>query len=152
VLNLISRSGSTSFQSDFEAARHEVGPGPGSLLDTAAAQSGSQQATRAISAAGADARAWYATSGRVFSLNVASNYAAETALVIGSGPGQSAAGFTRLEGDLTTAIGADQQVFTGRATSAAGAYSGLEIGFIIAALLMAAGCAWGLSQRLAEYQ
>jgi hypothetical protein len=34
----------------------------------------------------------------------------------------------------------------------AGAFSGLEAVVIVASLLMAAGCAWGLTRRLAEYR
>jgi ABC-type multidrug transport system fused ATPase/permease subunit len=151
ILNLISRSGSTSFQADFAAARQQVGPGTGSLLDAAAFAS-SGTATGSIIAAGRDAQAFYAAGSRVFSLDLAANYAAETSLVIGSGPGSSAAGFAVLERDLGAAIAADQAVFSSGATAAAGAYGGLEIAFVVAALLMAAGCAWGLSQRLAEYQ
>ncbi len=37
VLNVISRSGDTSFQSDFTATSRNVGPGPHSLLSAAAA-------------------------------------------------------------------------------------------------------------------
>lgn len=155
VLNLISRSGSTSFQGDFTAARHQVGPGPGSLLSAAAAAtSGGTTAAAAVPVAAAirDAQSWYAASGRVFSLDVAANYAAETQLVIGSGAGSSAAGFTRLEQDLDQAISSDQAVFSAGARSASSAFDGLAIAFIVAAVLMAAGGAWGLSQRLAEYQ
>ena len=34
----------------------------------------------------------------------------------------------------------------------AGAFTGLEAGTAVLALVMAAGCAWGLSKRLAEYR
>src|SRR5262249_2281686 len=59
ILNLISRSGSTSFAGDFATARRQVGPGPGTLLASAAA--GSTGAAAAdVAAAGRDAAAWYA--------------------------------------------------------------------------------------------
>lgn len=60
ILNLISRSGSTSFPADFTLVSGEVGPGPGTLLDVAAA-SGSGQAKDRLAAAASDAtrlRAW----------------------------------------------------------------------------------------------
>jgi hypothetical protein len=34
----------------------------------------------------------------------------------------------------------------------ASAFTGLEAAFVVAALLMAAACTWGLYQRFAEYQ
>ena len=43
-------------------------------------------------------------------------------------------------------------MFDSTARSAAGAYTGLEPGVVVAALLMAAACAWGLGRRLAEYR
>jgi hypothetical protein len=152
ALNLISRSGSTSFQGDFTAARRQIGPGSGSLLGAAAGASAGQREAGLVATAGRDAQAWYAVSARIFSLDLAANYTAETHLVIGSGPGSSTPYFTRLEGDLGRAIAADQSVFSAGARSAASAFDGLAIAFLVAAVLMAAGCAWGLSQRLAEYQ
>ena len=49
-------------------------------------------------------------------------------------------------------IAADQVVFHTNATAGGSAFTGLEAGIIVAALLMALGCAWGLSVRLAEYR
>jgi hypothetical protein len=43
-------------------------------------------------------------------------------------------------------------IFHGSATAGENAFTGLEAGIIVAALLMALGCAWGLSVRLAEYR
>jgi hypothetical protein len=152
VVNLISRSGDASFEQNFQAVRAEVGPGPGTLLTDAATSSGDGPGARAVAAAAQDARPWYATNEQVYRLDSAAQYPAETQLVIGTGPGSSAAGFSRLEADLGQAIAADQGTFRSGATAGAGAFSGLEAGVIIASVLMAAGCAWGLSRRLAEYR
>src|SRR5215475_2325396 len=152
VLNLISRSGSTSFQEDFTAMRTRIGPGPGSLLEAAAASSPEGTAARAVAAAGRDASRWYAVASRVFKLDLASNYAAETQLVIGTGQGSSSRGFTKLESDIGRAITAEQVVFHQHASAGRGAFANLEAAVIVAALLMAAGGAWGLSRRLAEYR
>jgi hypothetical protein len=152
VLNLISRSGSTSFQQDFTAMRARIGPGPGTLLDTAAAASPDGTAARAVADASRDATSWYVVADRVFNLDVSADYAKETDLVIGTGPGSSSAGFTKLESDIGRAIAADQVVFRRNASDGRGAYAGLEAAVIIAAVAMAAGCAWGISRRLAEYR
>ena len=147
VLNLISRSGSSSFQQAFASEQAKIGPGNGTLLAAAVANS-----TGNVSPAEQDAKTWYTASARVFALDVAANYAAETQAVIGTGSGSSAADFARLEHDLRQAIASDQVVFQSNASSGSGAFGGLEVGVIIAALLMAAGSAWGLSRRLAEYR
>jgi hypothetical protein len=152
LLNLISRSGDTSFEQNFDVVRRELGPGPGTLLTSAAASSGGGPGARPAAAAARDAQAWYVSNEQVYQLDVAANYAAETQLVIGTGPGSSAAGFRTLEADLGQAIAADQVTFTSSANAGAGAFGGLEAGVIAACVLMAAGCAWGLSRRLAEYR
>jgi hypothetical protein len=152
ILNLISRSGSTSFQGDFAAAQRQIGPGSGTLLAAAAGADQGSTAAGPVSAAGSAARSFYAVGARVFSLDVAASYAAETRLVIGTGPASSAAGFSALESDLTAAITDNQAVFAADASAGANAFAGLEIAIIVAALLMAAGTTWGLSQRLGEYR
>ncbi len=152
VLNLISRSGDTSFEQNFLVVRGELGPGPGTLLTSAAASSQGAAGARPVAAAGRDAQAWYAVNDQVYRLDVAANYAAETRLVIGTGAGSSAAGFGQLEADLSQAMAADQVIFRSGASAGVGAFGGLEAGVIVASLIMAAGCAWGLSRRLAEYR
>jgi hypothetical protein len=152
VVNLISRSGDAAFEQNFQAVRAEVGPGPGTLLTDAATSAGDGPGARPVAAAAQDAPAWYATNEQVYRLDSAAQYPAETQLVIGTGPGSSAAGFRRLEADLSQAITADQGTFRSGVTAGAGAFSGLEAGIVVASILMAAGCAWGLTRRLAEYR
>jgi soluble lytic murein transglycosylase-like protein len=101
-----------------------------------------------VAKAEGDATAWYTVNNEVYRLNSAANYTAEQSLVIGS----TVHGYTALEGDLTDAISADQAVFDAGATSAANALGQLEGVVIAASLLMAAGCAWAISRRLAEYR
>jgi hypothetical protein len=152
VLNLISRSGDATFQQDFLAMRRQLGPGPGTLLTNATAASSGSPGARWAAAAGRDEQAWYAVNEQVYRLDSAAHYAAETQLVIGTGPGNSAAGFSRVENDLSRAIAADQVIFHASATAGQGDFSGLGAGIVVAALVMAVGCVWGISRRLAEYR
>ena len=46
----------------------------------------------------------------------------------------------------------DQVVFHRHAVAGSNAFTGLEVGVIVLALIMAAGCARGLTTRLAEYR
>jgi hypothetical protein len=152
ILNLISRSGNTSFRQDYQSVRGQLGPGPGTLLTQAAASSPGGAGAQWASAATRDVQAWYAVNDEVYRLDSQSRYPQETQLVIGTGSASSAAGFGRVETDLSRAIAADQVVFHTNATAGGNAFTGLEAGIIVAALLMALGCAWGLSVRLAEYR
>jgi hypothetical protein len=151
VLNLISRSGDTTFVKDFQAVRARLGPGPGTLLAAAGSAStgaGGHWAT----VAGRDLQAWYFVIGQAYTLDSKARYTTETALVIGPGAAASTAGFARVEADLSKAIAGDDAVFHSGATAGRDAFTGLDVVIVLAATLMAAGCAWGLSRRLAEYR
>jgi hypothetical protein len=147
TLNLISRTGDANFQQDFHTAQSELG----TLLTTAATQSAAS-AGRPIAAAQRAANAWFAVNQRAQALDAVYDYGAETRLEIGSGPGTAGTSFGQLETNLDAAIGADQAVFASNAAAGADAFTGLEAGIIVLALVMAAGCAWGLTRRLAEYR
>ena len=153
VLNLISRSGASSFQADIADAQKRIGPGSGSLLAAASAASMPGAGAGAAAAAGRDARSWESESVKVFSLNPATaTYADETGLVIGTGSGSSQAAFEKLETDLRNGIAADQVIFRAKAASGSTAFDGLEVAVIIAVAAMIGGSAWGVSRRLAEYR
>jgi len=152
VLNLISRSGDATFVQDFDAVRGKLGPGPGTLLTGAAASSPSGAGAQWAAAAARDVQTWYGVNNQAYVLDAAKRYSAETELVIGSSASGSTAGFTRVGTDISRAIAADQVVFQANATAGENAFTGLEAGIIVAAVLMALGCAWGLSIRLAEYR
>jgi hypothetical protein len=105
-----------------------------------------------IAAARRDASAWFAVNQRAQALDKVHDYGAETRLIIGSGPDTAGTLFGRLEDSLAAAIRADQAVFADSAAAGSDAFTGLEAGVAVLALIMAAGCAWGLSRRLAEYR
>jgi hypothetical protein len=151
ILNLISRTGATSFQQDFQSLRQQIGPGQGTLLTTASSASQGQAAAQ-VAAAERDASAWYAANEQVYRLDLTAAYAAETRLVIGTGPGSSAAGFARLENDISDATASDLATFQTSATAGANEYGPLEGAVIAAAVLMAVGCALGAGRRLREYR
>jgi hypothetical protein len=150
ILNLISRTGATSFEQDYKSVRAQIGPGTGTLLTTAAAASQGQAADQ-VAAAARDATTWYAVNDQVYRLDLTAAYAAETNLVIGTGAGSSAAGFDQLESDIGAAIAADNASFQTSASAGADAYGPVEGAVIAAALLMAGGCALGIGRRIREY-
>ena len=163
VLNVISRSGTTSFKTDYLKTSSEVGPGNGSLLGAAAAaqpgsaqQNSGQQAggqgTALVATAERDAAAWYAANNRVYLLDTRADYAGERDLVVGATAGNTLTGYNALELDLTDAIAADQAVFDSAAAKGASDLDPLAGVVIAASLLMAAGSAWAVSRRLAEYR
>jgi hypothetical protein len=147
TLNLISRTGDANFQQDFHAAQTQLS----SELSSASAQSAADGAAQ-ITAAGHAATAWFAVNQRAQRLDAAADYGAETQLEIGSGPGTAGTLFSQLESDLEAAINAGQTVFASNAAAGSDAFGGLEAGIIVLAVIMAVGCGWGLTRRLAEYR
>ncbi len=147
TLNLISRSGDANFQQDFRTAQAQLD----SLLTMAGTRS-TAGATGSVTAARRASTAWFGVNQRAQQLDAVYDYGAETQLETGSGPGTAGPLFGQLEADIGSAISADQAVFTSNAAAGSDAFSGLEAGIIVLALVMAVACGWGLSRRLAEYR
>jgi hypothetical protein len=153
-LTLIDNAGDAKpdvYQPYYLTTERALGPGPGTLLTAAAAAARGTPAAPAVGAAVSDAQAWFAVHAKVRSLDDNNGHTAAVTSVLGSAPGDAGQAYAKLTGDLTTAINEDQAVFDSTASAAPGAYTGLAAGVAVAALIMAAACAWGLGRRLAEY-
>ena len=146
-LTLIDNSLDDTYQQDFISQQKLLGPGPGTLLAAVQAPAGSGVT---VSATAADAQAWYRAHAALRALDDGGHHvAAVQSAEIG---GDAAGRFAALSTDLSNGINANQAVFASSARNGRDAFTGLAIGMIAASLVMAAGCAWGLSRRLAEYR
>ena len=134
------------------AIQHRLGPGSGTLLTNAASAAHGSPGGGSALAATTAATAWYRAHEKVRALDDNGQHTKAVRLVTTQGPGHSSTLFARLDDSLTSAILADQAVFRAHAVAGRNAFTGLEIGVIVLALVMAAGCARGLSTRLAEYR
>ena len=151
VLNVISRSGNASFSEDFTKTSTNVDTwlsAAASAQDTGQGNNGASP----VAAAQRDTTSWYAANKQVYTLGVNGDYAGERALVVGSVPGNTVTGYNALEGDLSAALKADQDVFNSAVASGADALDPLTGGIAAASLLMALGCGWAITRRLAEYR
>jgi hypothetical protein len=151
-LTLVDNDGDDAFQQDFLAMARQLGPGPGTLLTSAAVAASGSAAARPAAAAARLAPAWYTVHRRLRSLDDRGLHAAAVALAVGSGPGSSGRLFGRMDADLSAAISEDQAAFRTAGQAGRDDLTGLEAGQVAAGLLMAVGCAWGLTTRLAEYR
>jgi len=142
-LTLIDNTGDDSYQKDYLAQQKLLGPGPGTLLAALPAQAApdAQSAT--------DAQAWYRAHAALRAQDDAGNHAAAVGSALS---GDAAASFAALSAMLSHGIDASQAVFASSARSGRDDFTGLTEGMIVASLVMAVGCAWGLSRRLAEYR
>ncbi len=139
-LTLIDNSGDDAYQQDFLAQQKLLGPGPGTLLTAVQGDGGS---------AAADAQAWYRAHAALRALDDGGNHAAAVQSALA---GAAATSFAQLSVALSDGIDAHQAVFASSARGGRDAFTGLAVGMIVASLVMVAGCAWGLSRRLAEYR
>ena len=136
-LTLIDNTGDDSYQKDYLAQQKLLGPGPGTLLAALPAQ------------AATDAQAWYRAHAALRAQDDAGNHAAAVGSALS---GDAAASLAALSATLSHGIDASQAVFASSARSGRDDFTGLTEGMIVASLVMAVGCAWGLSRRLAEYR
>jgi hypothetical protein len=151
-LTLVDNAGDDVFQKAYLAQQRALGPGPGTLLTAAKNAAAGSTASAAATAAVEDAGAWFAAHETVRKLDDGGNHPGAVTSVLGSGPNDAGTGFRLLSDHLVAGIDAAQATFDSSARAGAGSYTALEPGVIAAALVMAAGCAWGLSRRLAEYR
>jgi hypothetical protein len=142
-LTLIDNGGDDSYQKDYLAQQKLLGPGSGTLL----------AAIQAIGGPGSDvaaqARAWYQAHAALRAKDGGGSHAAAVQSALN---GDAATSFARLSTTLSQGINDHQAVFAASARSGRDAFTGLAVGMIVASLVMAGGCAWGLSRRLAEYR
>jgi hypothetical protein len=145
-LTLIDNSGDDSYQQDYLAQQKKLGPGPGTLLAAVQEAAANGGPGRDV---GAEARAWYQAHAALRAKDDAGNHAAA---VQSAQNGDAAISFKRLSATLSEGVNTHQAVFAESARSGRDAFTGLAVGMIVASLVMVAGCAWGLSRRLAEYR
>jgi hypothetical protein len=141
-LTLIDNSGNDDYQKDFVTEQKLLGPGPGTLLAAVEASTGNSDVA-------AQARDWYQAHAALRALDNSGNHADAVKSALN---GSADATFQRLSDTLTKGITDRQAVFASSARSGRDAFTGLAIGMAVAALVMVAGCAWGLTRRLAEYR
>jgi hypothetical protein len=151
-LTLIDRGGDDSFQRDFLELQKQLGPGRATLLTTAATIARNSPGGPLAASAARHANAWFAVHRRVRSLDDGGRYSASVRLAIGARLTDSGGLFERLDIELTGAIAADQAEFRTAADAGHNDLAGLEAGVLLLSVLMAAGCVWGISRRLAEYR
>jgi hypothetical protein len=151
-LTLIDNGGDDSYQSDYVGLQRSLGPGQGTLLAAAQAAAAGSPAASAVTALVADAQGWFKAHASLRTLDDTGNHAAAVQSALGDKPGDAATWFGQLTTHLGTGMTADQAAFDASAQVGASAFTGLEPGVVVAALVMAVACALGLVRRLREYR
>jgi hypothetical protein len=148
----IVRPGDEAYETDYRLKKTALGPGPGTLLTAAEKAAVGSPAAQTVAATVRDAGSWFTAHATVRTQDDNFEHGVAVSSVLSTAPGTAGAAFVRLSADIAAASKLDQAVFDSTARSASGAYAGLEYGLAAGALIMAAGCAWGIGRRLAEYR
>jgi hypothetical protein len=141
-LTLIDNSGDDDYQKDFVAEEKLLGPGRGTLLAAVETSTGNSDVAT-------QAQAWFQAHKALRGQDNSGDHGDAVKAALN---GDAYTTFERLSTTLTQGISDRQAVFASSARSGRDAFTGLAIGMAVAALVMVAGCAWGLSRRLAEYR
>jgi hypothetical protein len=150
-LTLIDNTGYDQYQQDFLTQQRLLGPGQGTLLTAVVAQGG--PGARLAAGIPLDAQLWFAAHAAARKLDDAGQHAAAVRSVLGTtGVGNAGFQYEQLAGGVSAAMDLDQKAFDTHAAASTRAFTLLVPGVILAALVMAVGCAWGLNRRLAEYR
>jgi hypothetical protein len=151
-LTLIDDTGDDQYQADYLRREADLRSGSQNLLAGAASAAAGSPAAGLVTAAAGHADTWFAVHDALRTLDDNGNHAGAVTSALGSAKGTAGSQFTAFSADMTSGINADQAAFGVSAREGADMYSGLEAAVIALALLMAVGCAWGLSRRLVEYR
>jgi hypothetical protein len=144
-LTLINRDGpDDSTEAEFRSSEKKLTT---ELVTARRAGRGSPDTARATAAA-SSAQAWYREHAQVYDANSNGDYLGAVQLAINN----STQAFLRVDAALTAGIGADQAASARQARGGDDALGGLAAGMVVAALLMAASCAFGIGKRIAEYR
>ena len=97
-------------------------------------------------------KAWHTVHGTIRKADNGGEYDTAVALAIGDGEGAATARFDAVDDSLGKAISETTASFDQEVSQASNALTGTVIGVVLLALLMAAGAATGIWQRLKEYR
>ena len=149
-LTLINRDG--AYDATEQQLQAQLWPALRNELTRAQSVGAFSQGEPDAEAAAADAQAWYSEHLDVYHANAAGNYIGGPTSAVTLATGPSTAAFEKVDAELTAAIDADQAASANHDSGGDRALGGAVAGMVIAALLMAAACIWGVGRRIAEYR
>jgi hypothetical protein len=145
ALTLINNTGDDSYEQDFAAQQKKIS----TYLQSLAAGGPAPTSLGGAASPALPEPAWVRAHQALRALDNGGNHAAAVTDAL---TGKAETTFESVSGYLSNGITSSQQIFADRAHKGRDAFTGLAVGMIVVALLMAAACTWGLNRRLAEYR
>jgi hypothetical protein len=152
-LELVTRTGG-ALEPDFEARMQRLArnDGAGGALGAARQFATDQKGNALVQAAIDDARGYAMAHREVRRLDDGGDYSGAVRAAVNTHQPSAATAFDRLDSALNTAVDHERKLFDSDIRRAQGWLTGLPIGTGGLALGAAVGVAWGVRQRLKEYQ
>ena len=155
TLTLVARGGGSDYEKEFgQLATQLAGPdGRSGLLQEARDRADGQEATQHLDRATENAAAWLAAHTELRERDDTGDHASAVTMAIdGQDEASAAAAFSRLDSDLSKAIGVARQAFLDDTTNGSRALILLTPGFAVLAVIAALGATMGIRERLLEYR
>ncbi|CAM4146612.1 hypothetical protein KIPE111705_42705 [Kibdelosporangium persicum] len=148
TLTLVARGTGKVYEDDFvQVTRKLTG-----LLNEASGKATDGAVSAEVGSARSNTEAWLRAHGEIRRQDDSGNYAAAVRLAIAAVPEGSGPAFDKLDTDLREAIDRTRGAFNARVQDASGALGGTVVVVSLLAVVVAAGAAAGLWQRLKEYR
>jgi hypothetical protein len=154
ALTLVARGNGANFEDDFNKSMDALAGKNGSsgLLAQARAQATDPRVRAELAGAVSHARTWRTVHQKLRAFDDGGHYSDAVTLAIGADPASAASAFNRLDGDLGRGITTASAAFDREAGGADRDLSGATAGLAVLTVVLLAGVAAGLQQRIAEYR
>lgn len=154
TLALVARSDDDFYNKEFDRVAKIFGgkDGAGGKMSTARDLAGREANIPQVDDAVRNAKRWLASHEEVRRLLDAGKYGTAVEDAVGTSPQGAGTAYYKLDRNLSTGIDSGRKAFVRGTTAGANSLFGLAIGFVVLALIAAAGATVGVSQRLQEYR
>lgn len=154
TLALVNRNPGSGYESTFQEFRKDLvgSDGKGGLFETATGLVEGTDSAGDVAAARKDTRSWMKVHREITGLNDKGLFDQAVHLAVSRNDGTAATLFYKVEDELGSAIDKSRVVFAKQSSAAANAFSGLQAGILVLAVIAMAGSAVGISKRLQEYR
>jgi hypothetical protein len=148
TLTLVARGTGKAYQDSFVETTKKLN----GLLDKAASLAGDNAVRAEIDSAKANTTAWYAAHDNIRKSDDTGDYGNAVRLAIAPVPESAGTAFDKVDTDLREAIDRTRATFGAQVSDASLSLGGTVVGVALLALVVAAGSAFGIWQRLKEYR
>jgi hypothetical protein len=148
TLTLVARGTGKVYQDDYAQVTQRLT----ALLDEAASKATDSGVRAEVDSARVNSKAWFTAHERIRAADDSGDYNSAVQVAIAPVPDGAVTAFDKLDVDLREAIDRTRSAFGAQINDASGAFGGTVVVVALLAIIVAAGSAAGIWQRLKEYR